>query len=207
MLLTFINGKPFQGRTIWNMADEVMASLKKALSLVPQLSLKIDMIDTTCRVVGYASRKNEQLFLQAIDKGMYDKDKNDQMGLSPDDDNKLGFSADDDKLGFPTDDEDNGGVSLVVEEIDVDLLMSNLKNGVIAPVGYSYTGKLVFICFGPVSKFYSPILSTGGSTNLSMVERKKGSRASIRKIHEGKAAIEHITRIRRGVTQQNRNLV
>ncbi len=129
MLLTFVNGKPFQGHTIWNMADEVMASLKKALSLVPQHSLKIDMIDPTCRVVGYASGKNEQLFLQAIDKGVYNKDKNDQMGLSLDDDNKLGFSAEDNKLGFSTDDEDDGDVSLDVEEIDVDSLMSNLKNG------------------------------------------------------------------------------
>jgi hypothetical protein len=195
MLLTFVNGKPFQGRNIWNMANEVMASLKKALSLVPQLSLKIVRFGTTCRVVGYASGKNEQLFLQAIDKGMYNLDKNDQMGLSLDDDNKLGFSADD---------EDNGVISVVVKKIDVDLLMSNLKNGVIAPVGYSYTSKLAFICFGPVLKFYSPILSTGRSTYLSIVERKKGIRASIHKIQEEKAAIEHFTGIGRGVTQQNR---
>ena len=131
-------------------------------------------------------------------------DKSDQMGLSPDDDDKLGFSADDVKLGFFADDKNNGDASVVVKKIDVDFLMSNLKNGMIAPVGYSYTGKLAFICFDPVSKFYSPILSTGGSTNLSMIKRKKGSRASIHKIQEGKAAIEHITEIGQGVTQQNR---
>jgi hypothetical protein len=142
-------------------SGSVLATLKKALSLVPQLSPKLDMIDTTCRVVGYASRKNEQLFLQAIDKGMYEMDKSDRMGLSPDDDDKLGFFGDD----------DNGDDSVVV--VDVDLLMSILKDGVIAPVGYSYTGKLVFLCFGPVSKFYSPILSTGRLKNLSMGERKK----------------------------------
>jgi len=71
MLQTFSNGKLFQDRAIWKMADLVLASLKKALSLVPQLSPKLVMIDTTCRVVGYASGENEQLFLQAIDKGMY----------------------------------------------------------------------------------------------------------------------------------------
>ena len=60
MLLTFSNGKPFQGRSIWNMADLVLASLKKALSLVTQLSPTIVLIDTTCRVVGYASGKTEQ---------------------------------------------------------------------------------------------------------------------------------------------------
>ena len=63
----------------------------------------------------------------------------------------------------------------------------------IAPVGYSYTEKLVFLCFGPVSKFYSPILSTGGSMNLSIVERKKGSRTSIHKIQEEKATLERVT--------------
>ena len=150
MLLTFSNGKSFQGCAIWNMANSVMALLKKALSLVPQLSPKIVMIDTTCRMVGYASRKYEHLFLQAINKGMYEVDKSDKKGLSPDDDDKLGFSADDD---------DNGDDSVVVIDIDVDSLMGNLKNSMIAPVGYSNTGKLAFICVGPVSEFYSRILS------------------------------------------------
>ena len=101
------------------------------------------------------------------------------MGLSPDDDNKLGFSGD----------EDNGDDSVVVVDSDVDSLMSNLKDGVRAPVGYCYTGKLAFLCFGPVSKSYSPILSMGGLRNLSTEERKKGSRASIHKIQEEKAEL------------------
>ena len=111
----------------------MLASLKKALSLVPQLSPKLIMIDTTCRVVGYASREIEQLFLQAIDKGMLES--------------------------------------------------------------FSYTSKLAFLCFGPVSKFYSPILSTGGSMNLSLEERNKGSCTSIHKIQEEKAMSERVTRI------------
>jgi hypothetical protein len=45
-LETFSNGKPFQGRAIWKMADTVLASLKKALSLVPLLSPKIVNIDS-----------------------------------------------------------------------------------------------------------------------------------------------------------------
>ena len=89
------------------------------------------------------------LFLQAINKGMYEVDKSDKKGLSPDDDDKVGFSADDD---------DNGDDSVVIIDIDVDSLMGNLKNSVIAPVVYSNTGKLAFICVGPVSEFYSPIL-------------------------------------------------
>jgi len=120
-------------------------------------------------------------------------DKRERMGLSPDDDNKLGFSGD----------EDDGDDSVVVVDSDVDLLMSYLKDSVLASVGYCYTGKLAFLCFGPVSRFYSPILSTGGLRNLILDERKKGSRASIRKIQEEKAIIEHVTGIGRGVTQQN----
>ena len=41
------------------------------------------------------------------------------MGLSPDDDDKLGYSGDD----------DDGDDSVVVVDSDVDLLMSNLKDG------------------------------------------------------------------------------
>ncbi len=176
MLETFCNGKPFHGRAIWRMADTVMALLKKALSLVPQLSPKIVNIDSTCRVVGYASGKTEQSFLQAIDKGMYKMNKSDRMGLSQDDEKRLGFLSGDE-------DEDDAG-SVVVINSDVDSLIS--KGSMTGHVGYSYTGKLAFLCFGPMSKFYSPILSTGGSMNLSIVERKKGSRTSIHKIQEEK---------------------
>ena len=158
-LETFSNGKLFQGRAIWKMADTVLASLKKALSLVPQLSPKIVNIDSTCRVVGYASGKNEQSFLQAIDKGMYEMDKSDRMGLSPDDEKRIGFLSEDE------DTDDAGSVVVVSSEI--------VDSGVTGPVGYNYTGKLAFLCFGPVSKFYSPILSTGGSMNLSMEGRER----------------------------------
>jgi hypothetical protein len=65
MLETFSNGKAFQGGAIWKMTDTVLASLKKALSLVPQFSPKIVNINSTCRVVGYASGKTVESFLQA----------------------------------------------------------------------------------------------------------------------------------------------
>ncbi len=155
---------------------------------MPQLSPNIVNIDSTCRVIGYASGKIEESFLQAIDKGLYEMDKSDRMGLSPDDEKRLGFlSGDEDK---------DGTGSVVVNNSDVD--------GMTGPVGYSYTRKLVFLCFGPVSKFYSPILSTGGSMNLSIEERKKGSRANIRKIQEEKAMSERVTGNDRGIIQQNR---
>jgi hypothetical protein len=110
---------------------------------------------------------------------MYEMDKSDYMGLSLDDDDKLGFSGDD----------DDGNDSVVVVDSDVDMLMSNLKDGVIAPVGYFYTGKLAFLCFGPVSKFYSPILSTGKSKNLSMGERKKEVAQILTKYRERKQRV------------------
>jgi hypothetical protein len=68
MFQNFSNGKPFQGCAIWKMADLVLVSLKKALLFVPQLSPKLVMIDTTCRVVGYASRKMNNYFYRQLIK-------------------------------------------------------------------------------------------------------------------------------------------
>jgi hypothetical protein len=115
---------------------------------------------------------------------MYEMDKRDRMGLSQDDDKRLGFLSGDE-------DEDDAG-SVVVVNSDIDSLISSKDGSMTVPVGYSYTGKLAFLCFGPVSKskFYSPILSTGGSMNLSIVERQKGSRVNIHKIQEEKATLE-----------------
>jgi len=113
-------------------------------------------------------------------------DNSDRMGLSPDDEKRFGFLS-----------EEEGEDDVVVVSSDVDL-------GVKGQVGYYYTGKLAFICFGPVSKFYSPILSTGGSMNLRIKERNKGSRANICKIQEEKATSERVTGNDRGITQQNR---
>jgi hypothetical protein len=128
---------------------------------------------------------------KAIDKGMYEMDKIDRLGLSQDDEKRIGSLSGDDE------DKDEAGSAVVMgENSDVD--------GMTGPVGYSYTGKLAFLCFGPVSKFYSPILSTGGSMNLSIVERKKGSRAAIRKLQEEKGTSERVTGNDRGITQQNR---
>ncbi len=56
---------------------------------------------------------------------------------------------------------------------------------------YSYTGKLAFGCFGfTTGKFFSPIFFTGGSTNKSLEEKKKGVCASIKRAQEEKATNE-----------------
>ena len=59
------------------------------------------------------------------------------------------------------------------------VVSSDIDSGVTGPVGYNYTRKLAFLCFGPVSKFYSPSLSTGDSMNLSIVERNRKEVAQI----------------------------
>ena len=48
-----------------------MCSIKKDLSIVPKLSPRIIMIDKNCAVIGYASGKNEHLFMQLVDNGMF----------------------------------------------------------------------------------------------------------------------------------------
>jgi hypothetical protein len=89
LLQTFVNGKNFQGCAIWKMADSVMMSMKKALSLVPILSPTIVRFNLTCRMVSYASGKNESTFMQLIDHSMYAMEKQDKMGISADDDEQL----------------------------------------------------------------------------------------------------------------------
>jgi len=68
---------------------------------------------------------------------MYEIDKSDRMGLSQDDEKRLGFLSGDE-------DEDDAG-SVVVINSDIDSLIS--KGGMTGPVGYSYTGKLAFLFF------------------------------------------------------------
>ena len=78
-LTTFGNEKAFSGHTIWAMSDKVSLSLKKALSLVHTLSLKLVLNDSTCRIVGYTSGKIEAFFMQAINRGMYLLDRNEKI--------------------------------------------------------------------------------------------------------------------------------
>ena len=68
---TFGHNKKVNGRALWAMGLTVLRSIKKALSIVPKLSPRIVMIDKNCAVIGYASGKNEQSFMQLVDNGMY----------------------------------------------------------------------------------------------------------------------------------------
>ncbi len=53
------------------MGLRVMCSIKKALSMVPELSPSIAIIDKNCAVLSYASGKNKSSFMKLINNGMY----------------------------------------------------------------------------------------------------------------------------------------
>jgi len=61
--------------------------------------------------------------------------------------------------------------------------------GVIAPFGYSYDGKLAFICLGPTTQHFSKVIRLGGSKFDDPVTKKKGSRAAMRKEEEKRAIL------------------
>jgi hypothetical protein len=205
-LTTFGNGKAFSRRTIWAMADSVSLSLKKALSLVYTLSPKLVLINSTYRVVGYASGKNEALFMQAINHGMYLMDTNKKSGISLDDDKKLGTLKETltEKSNVETnveslDGDDNIDDSVTsCDSVDVDLNNKPSEDN-LACNGYSYTGKLDSICFGPTTgQFYSPILSTGGSTNKSLEEKRRAVVQALKEHKRRKQPMSKLPVIREG---------
>jgi hypothetical protein len=75
--------------------------------------------------------------------------------------------------------------------------------GVIAPFGYSYDGKLAFICLGPTTQHFSKVISLGGSKFDDPVTKKKGSRAAMRKEEEKRNVLDRVVGIERGVSQQS----
>ncbi len=54
--------------------------------------------------------------------------------------------------------------------------------GIAAPTGYTYIGKLAFICFGPTSKFFAGTLAMGGQSKRSVEEKTEGLRKAMHKI-------------------------
>jgi hypothetical protein len=179
------------------MADKLLSSIKKALSLVPKLSPKIVNIDSGLKVIGYASGENEALFLQAIDNAMYEMKRREGPGLNPGDDSGMICNLDEDE--DETEKEVTNEV-VVVEETPLLDTSCNLFNGVTAPLGYAYIGKLVLICFGP---FFPLSLKPGGASGMDKEERKNGRQASICKMQEEHATIDCAVGIDRGILQQN----
>ena len=65
--------------------------------------------------------------------------------------------------------------------------------GLKAPVGYSYDGKLAFLCRGPTTQHFLKVIRLGGSKFDDPETKKKGSRS----------VIDHIVGIERGLSQQS----
>jgi hypothetical protein len=75
---------------------------------------------------------------------------------------------------------------------------------VIAPEGYCYVGKLVFICFGPTSKYYAGTLAMGGQSDRTAEEKKKGSRKEQRKVNTDRNNMDREVGFDRGLTMQSK---
>jgi hypothetical protein len=72
--------------------------------------------------------------------------------------------------------------------------------GVIAPEGFTYIGKLSFICFGPTSKFFASTLAMRGQSNCTVEEKEEGLRKAQRKVNTERANTDREVGIDRGMT-------
>jgi hypothetical protein len=134
----------------------LLCLLKTAISLVPKLSPTIVVIDKSCAIIQYASGQTDASFHHYIDNGMYEMSKSEEnrgenaelmqtsvcaslAGSLADIDNDSDFNE--------------GENNEVIELADNCLEDWNPFNGVTAPAGYAYCGKLAFICLGLASKF------------------------------------------------------
>ena len=211
---TFGHNKKVNGRALWAMGLTVLRSIKKALSIVPKLSPQIVMIDKNCAVIGYASGKNEQSFMQLVDNGMYAMTIGDDGKIvdvtsdgSDDDDNeRIGAVAvgGDDMLAKRKDDDCDDDVEEQNSPIELESWDPFKRGGIIAPDGFTYIGKLSFICFGPTSKFFASTLAMGGQSDRTVEEKKAGSRKSQRKVTTERANTDREVGGDRGMTQAHR---
>ncbi len=215
------NNKVMKGHALWDMGLNVLQLMKKALSLVPKLSPRIVLIDKNCAVTGYASGKNKASFLQYINNGMFALTKTDAGNMlvldeSDDDDEVLcaktkegmsvtredvlipcvGTTTTDESITGPTDFED------IVVDDPIGLDSWNPFKGIVAPEGYSYLGKLPFICFGPSSKLFASTLAMEGQAAHTLDEKKEGSRKVQRKITKERANNDREVGIDRGMRMQ-----
>ncbi len=70
-LFTFADGNVFTGRSLWGFGEEVMNSVKKAISLMPKLAPQICSINKNFAVISFSSGKTEENMFPMIDNGMY----------------------------------------------------------------------------------------------------------------------------------------
>jgi len=74
----------------------------------------------------------------------------------------------------------------------------------IAPEGYCYVGKLVFICFGLTSKYFAGTLAMGGQSDRTAEEKKQGSRKEQRKVTTDRNNMDREVGLDRGLNMQSK---
>ena len=177
-LYSFGDGKQYTGRSLWELGLSVLKSLKKAISLVPKLETHVVLIDKSYAVIGYASGKNEDIFLGYIDDGMY------AMKLREGPGRLLQSESNDDDI-----DEDEG-TDEVMPEVNREAIHTpdwDPFDGIHAPNGFVFVGKVAFIAFGPSSKYFDPILRMGFESSGEMTAvNVGGGRREIRKLNENR---------------------
>jgi hypothetical protein len=75
---------------------------------------------------------------------------------------------------------------------------------VIAPEGYCYMGKLVFICFGPTLKYFAGTLAIGGQSDRTAEVKKQGSRKEQRKVNTDRNNMDREVGFDRGLSIQSK---
>ncbi len=205
--IKFSKNKQYTGQSIWALAMTILCSLKKAISLVPKVSPTIAMIDKSCAIIQYASGWTEASFHQYINNGMYEMSKSEE---NRGENAELMQTSACASLAGSLADVDNGSdfnkreKNEVIDLADICLEDWNPFNGITAPAGYAYCGKLAFMCLGPASKFYCKIHKTGGGNAKNKEERGKNACSSICKVQEEMAAMEHVVCSERGMSVQTK---
>jgi hypothetical protein len=153
-------------------------------------------------VVGYASRKNDSSFLQHVDDSMFaliTKESGSLLLEDTSDDNGEIFGATSEEGMLMMHDD---GISIDSSSDDVVVVDFDPFGGIAALQGYTFIGKLAFICFGPVSKYFASTLAMGGQSKRSAEEKKEGSMRSIQKINKAQNDINRKIGMDRGMSMQ-----
>ena len=172
--------KKLSGGSLWRAGLDVARSIKKAMAILPKLDVKVVNLGKNLQVLGYASGKNFENFIQYIDNGMYSLSLKEGKGaanlLESDDDNEVvGHVVHDDGVIGKLDNDD-------VQEVTEQHLDSwNPFDSDDAPEGYLFFGKLSFLCLGPASDFFSETLSSKGRQVTSVEDKKSMGRAAMLK--------------------------
>jgi hypothetical protein len=154
------------------------------MAIVPKLDGKVVNLAKNNKVVGYASGKNLESFIQFINNGMYTLSLN------------KGKAANEDK----EDDDD------VVEKVVDDSASKRIDswdpfNSVVAPEGYCFFGKLSFLCLVPASAYYAKTLSSTPRQTTLVEEKKMMGRGAMKKeISTQKSVERNIGRSDRGMS-------